>query len=513
MSENRKTESARKYHELTKHSYWSIRQSPHDLDWANKPEPFKVYPALEPIELPTDLLKTDNPALEAIVPARADATRSARPSLDQLASLLYYSAGVTKVKEYAAGRIYFRAAACAGALYPTEVYVVCGGVRGIAAGVYHFNPGDFSLRLLREGDHRAALVKATGEEANVASAPVTLIFTSISWRSTWKYRDRAYRYHFWDNGTILANALALAGSHGFPAQVVMGFVDSEIETLVGIDGQRELALSLMTVGRASETVTPSNRLPEPITHEVIPLSFSEVDYPSIREAYSSSGLGDGAEVKSWREGQAGAVAVEAGDNRIALPIATASELPGVSIEAVIQRRASTRRFALKPISLSDLSVILDRACRAVPADFSRGGEQMNELYLIINRVDSISPGAYYYHKGDHALELLREGDFSDRANHLTLGQDLGGDAAVTVFFMADLDAALAAYGNRGYRVAQMEAGILGGRMYLAAYALKRGATGLTFFDDDVTDFFAPHAEGKSCMFVTSVGVPGKRPIF
>jgi hypothetical protein len=59
----------------------------------------------------------------------------------------------------------------------------------------------------------------------------------------------------------------------------------------------------------------------------------------------------------------------------------------------------------------------------------------------------------------------------------------------------------------------MEAGIMGGRMYLAAYALKRGATGLTFYDDDVTDFFKPHAAGMSCIFVTSIGVPGKRPIF
>ena len=48
-------------------------------------------------------------------------------------------------------------------------------------------------------------------------------------------------------------------------------------------------------------------------------------------------------------------------------------------------------------------------------------------------------------------------------------------------------------------------GIVGGRLYLAAYALRFGATGLTFLDDEVTEFFSPHAEGKSVMFLTALG--------
>jgi SagB-type dehydrogenase family enzyme len=513
MSENLKIESTHRYHELTKHSYQSIRLSPHYLDWAIKPSPFKVYPELEPIALPRGLLKTGYPALEALARGPSGPMQTPRPSLEQLASILYFSAGVTRVKEYAGGRIYFRAAACAGALYPTEIYLVCGDIEELAAGVYHFSPGDFSLRRLREGDYRGVLVKATAAYPVVASAPVTLIFSSISWRSTWKYRDRAYRYHFWDNGTILANALAMAYSHGIPAQVILGFIDSEIENLTGIDGARELALSLMTLGREENGVAAANRLPEPVSHEAIPLSTSEVDYPAIREAYRTSSLAGEAEVSAWRKASLSARPIAAGEQTIALALPAANELPGVSIEAVIERRASTRRFATRPITLQDLSVILYSATREVAADYSTGGAQLNELYLIINRVEGLSSGAYYYHKDKHAIELLKEGDFSERARYLTLEQDLGGDAAVTVFFMADLDRGLAAYGNRGYRVAQMEAGIMGGRIYLAAYALRRGATGLTFYDDDVTEFFKPHAAGMSCIFVTSIGVPGKRPIF
>jgi hypothetical protein len=73
------------------------------------------------------------------------------------------------------------------------------------------------------------------------------------------------------------------------------------------------------------------------------------------------------------------------------------------------------------------------------------------------------------------------------------------------YCLADLKPVLARFGNRGYRAAQLEGGIVGGRLYLAAYALRFGATGLTFLDDEVTEFFSPHAEGKSVTFLTALG--------
>jgi nitroreductase len=68
---------------------------------------------------------------------------------------------------------------------------------------------------------------------------------------------------------------------------------------------------------------------------------------------------------------------------------------------------------------------------------------------------------------------------------------------------------LGRFGNRGYRAAQLEAGLIGGKLYLAAYAQRLGASGLTFFDDDVTRFFAPHAGDKSVMFLVALGKAGR----
>jgi SagB-type dehydrogenase family enzyme len=147
----------------------------------------------------------------------------------------------------------------------------------------------------------------------------------------------------------------------------------------------------------------------------------------------------------------------------------------------------------------------------VPADFlGLEGTSLLDLYIIVNAVEGLTPGAYVFSPQRRELELLAEGNFREDAGHLGFEQALSADASAVVFFMADLGRILARYGNRGYRAAQLEAGILGGRLYLATHSLGLGATGLTFYDDDVTDFFSPHAAGKSLMFVVALGATAER---
>jgi nitroreductase len=105
---------------------------------------------------------------------------------------------------------------------------------------------------------------------------------------------------------------------------------------------------------------------------------------------------------------------------------------------------------------------------------------------------------------------MSEGEFRAEAYHLGLEQGLPADACVDIFFLADLGRILERYGNRGYRAVQLEGGAIGGRMYLAAYAQGLGATGLTFFDDDVIEFFSPDAKSSSAIFLLAIGKPLKR---
>ena len=137
MPDNRNPDVAWKYHNATKHSYSSVRDNPHFLDFDNQPLPFKIYPTLAPAPLPAEVRQTGVAALSAISEI-VRAQTNAAPDLEAIAQLLYLSAGITRHRKYPGGEIYFRAAACTGALYEVELYLVCGDLSNLEAGVYHF---------------------------------------------------------------------------------------------------------------------------------------------------------------------------------------------------------------------------------------------------------------------------------------------------------------------------------------------------------------------------------------
>ena len=509
MTDNSNPEAAWTYHEATKHSYASLRSNPHFLDWGNQPLPFKIYPRLEVLGLPGEVRPTGVAALSAIAEGISAETNVA-PDLGALAQLLYLSAGITRHRRYSGREIHFRAAACTGALYEVELYVVCGDIANLTAGIYHFAPDEFGLRRLRAGDYRGVLVEATAGDHAIVHAPVVIACTCIYWRNAWKYQARTYRHFGWDNGTVLANLLAVATALGLPAKVVCGFVDAEVNRLLDFDPQREVAFSLVALGRASALPPRCPDAVPPLGLETVPLSRREVDYPLMREMHAASSLHSAEEVVTWRsQTQIAKLQPPTGPVIQLRPLPDA-EMPRDTIEQVILRRGSTRRFAQASISLAQLSTMLDRATRGVPADFlDPPGSQLNQLYLVVHAVESLEPGTYVYYRDRGLLECLKEGNFRSQAGYLGLEQELPADAAVAVFFLSDLRAILQSLGNRGYRAVQLEAGILGGKMYLAAYAQRLGATGLTFYDDEVTRFFAPHAGGKSAIFLVAVGKSAK----
>jgi SagB-type dehydrogenase family enzyme len=508
---NRDIQAAWKYHDGTKHSYWSIRRNAHFLDWANRPLPFKIYPTIEPLPLPRDVPQTEVAALSAITDPLPSASSDAVPDLQDLARILYFSAGITKQRKHPGGEIYFRAAACTGALYEIELYVVTSNLEGLDAGIYHFNPADLALRLLRRGDFRGNLAQTTAMQSAVARAPAIILCTGTYWRNAWKYQTRTYRHFGWDNGTLLANMLAVSMASGLPAEIVLGFVDAEVNRVLDLDTRREVSLCLVPIGRTVGGFAEARREVPALGLETIPLSEREVEYPAMLEMHDASSLESEVEVRHWR-GKPPIFPSSVPGEPIGLQPLPEEERSKDTIEQVILRRGSTRTFEqAESITLAQLSTILDCATRGLPADFLEPpGAQLNDAYLIVHSVQGLKPGAYFFRRERNVLEFLKEGKFRAEAYRLGLEQQLPADACVDIFFLADLNRILERYGNRGYRAVQLEAGVIGGRMYLAAYAQRLGATGLTFFDDDVINFFSPHAEGKSAIFLLAVGKAPKR---
>jgi len=504
--------AARRYHNGTKHSAAKLQTDQHYLDWEIKPHPFKIYPTIEPIALPRDGAPLTVPGFTAISASGAVAGGStvAVPSLAVLARILQLSAGITRTKVLPDGEeYYFRAAACTGALYHIDLYVICADLPGLAAGVYHFGPHNAALHPLRRGDYRGVLVEATASEPAIAHAPVTIACASTYWRNAWKYQARTYRHCFWDTGTILANLLAVSAAERLPTRLGYGFVDDTVGTLLDLDPQREAPLALVALGWQPSTPRPQPP-PAPVHFETAPLSSREVDYPAIQAVQAASSLATPADVAAWRTHTlAPSPAPAASSAEVALHAVDAAALPTESIDRLILRRGSTRQFAPRPIAFEQLSTLLQVA---TPAGASDVGGSTSELYLIVNAVEGLAPGTYVYQPDGKVLQRLRAGTFRREAGFLGLGQELPADAAVDIYLLCDLDLVYGRLGNRGYRVAQLDAALIGGRIYLAAYGLRLGATGLTFFDDDVTEFFSPHAAGKSVMFLAAVGHGQRAPI-
>jgi SagB-type dehydrogenase family enzyme len=505
VSKNRDLSIAWRYHNATKHSYASVRSNAHTLDWNNLPLLFKIYPTLEVTRLPREARATGVPALSAISAPPLKTTRKAVPTLDDLAQLLFLSAGITKSKKYPGGETFFRAAACTGALYEIELYLVTGDLPGLSAGIYHFGVAEFGLRQLRAGDYRRILAEAAAKDRAIVRAPLTIICTGTYWRNAWKYQARTYRHFGWDNGTILANMLAVTAALKFPAKIISGFVDDAVNRLLDLDTRKEVAFSLVPIGYSSEKLP---RSPEviPLKLPIIPPSKTEIDYPLMREMHDASSLDSPQEVLAWRKKSVPSPPPESPNKTIPLPPISSEQLSNDSLEEVIVRRGSSRRFVHKSTTLAQLSTLLQSATVGIPADFlDKFGSRINHLYLIANDVEGLSQGSYIYHRDTHSLELLRHGNFRKLSGYLGLEQQLPADASVTIFFLADLNTVFERLGNRGYRATQLEAGIIGGKLYLAAYAQRIGATGLTFYDDDVVRFFSPHAEKKNAIFLVALG--------
>ena len=439
--------NVRRHHEATKHLPERLSTNPFGLEWHNRPDPFKSYPDVEGEPPP--------------------------PELDRLLRL---GVGVHPRR----GRPHFRTFMSAGALHPVELYVATG------AGLWHFHPGEGALRRLRGEDPRSALASAAAAP-ELSRAAVVLVLTAILWRTAWKYGARGWRHIYWDAGTMLANLLALAEAAG--PRLLTAFVDAEVAEALGIEPPREAPLALLAAGDGEPSAGPE-RL-EALAHVSPPLSVRERRFPEAEEAQLVSSLASSEQVLVWRE-QAQRFGARPGGGE-----------PPAPLEEVILRRGSARALTPDPVQGAELGSVLAWASSPVPGALP----PLCSPWVIAQAVEGLEPAVYRFDPPDR-FERVRKGADRRRTAHLCLDQPLGGEAAATVFFTADLDGILAALGDRGYRAAQLDAGILAGRASLGAYARGLGATGLTFYDDEVRRFLGTDEEPMMCL---ALGVDAGRP--
>lgn len=521
MPTNRETRAARDFHAATKYTLVDPNDPEGDIlagtppniekaiwqeDWSIEPRPFKSYTTAETLELPREFAPFTLSILDAIADPGPRGS-SATPDRDSLARICLLSNGILKTSSHGAGRVIeYRAAGGTGARYHLELYLVTSDLPGLDAGVYHYDAKEHTFRVLRRGDDRAALVEASGGEPSVADAPATLVATSTYWRNAWRYKGRAYRHAYWDLGSTVANILAVAAASELSSKVVMGFVEDEANHLLGVDGQHESTVCLIPLGQGSPTPAATGTV-EPLDLETVPISAHEVEFPTITAINNATRIESGAEVAAWRANPLRrTIPLPAGEVTALQPLAS-DAAPDMPVDEAIRRRRSTRHYDLEtPIPFDAVSTLLERGNRGAAFDcLDPSAPAIVDPYLIVNNVEGLARGSYAYHPQQSEFELLAAGDMREDAYRLACGQRYAGDAHVNLYYLADLEPILERYGNRGYRVAQFQAALYASRLHLGTHAFRLGAVGSTSLDDDVIDFFSPHAAGKSYLFILTFG--------
>jgi SagB-type dehydrogenase family enzyme len=377
--------------------------------------------------------------------------------------LLQDAAGIVRSqprRDYGGGTIHWRAYSSAGALYPIEAYIAA------ADGLFAFDVMTPALVALRGDDARHAFADAAAEP-ELADAGAIVVLTGIHERTGWKYLERGYRHVWWDAGTMLANLLGLAAADGLEPRLYIGFADREVNEILGADGQHEYALALLALGKAG--TVPERGLshsPDRPKHAFwdSPPAGTVPPYPLAEAAHGASSFDAEDEVREWRTPES----------------ASEPKLDRDVLVDAIRRRRSVRRYAQAPLPADGLRELLTWSEAPIPADAPSVVRQV----VTVAAVEGLEPGIY-----DAELRLLAardEQDLRSAVGFAAMEQEHPRDAAVNVFQVGDIDPIVERLGPRGYRWAQLEAGIRAGRLQVGAFMYGWGAAASTFFDDEVS---------------------------
>ena len=405
------------YHDKTAHTYRSVRMTSHRIDWDNPPKPFKLYPEHFP-----------RIALDAKVPSHR---------------FVMLVGGISAQKSYPGVTYALRTNPSAGALYPTEAYVQIRNEEGFEDGIYHVSP--FENALVRLSD----LNENEGVETFLHVKKIKgfiFLFSALYYRSSWKYRTRAFRYCLLDTGHMIGTLEASCLLFKRDYRICYTLDKEDLNALFAF-GNEEFFLSSVIVGKEDETSCPQ-------TLKTVLVSTDgtgrfEAD-PRIEEAYRATCM------LRVRQAQ--------------------SAMPCFAFDRerwaqAIWKRRSIRDFTQKPLLQEQFFEAVRFATEPIPSDC----DESVDLYAVVNRVSGMEQGVW------KAGKYVQKGDFSKDAGYLCLEQALGEESGVTFFLVGD-DA-------QNYQAMMQKAGIIGHRLYVSATYLGFGCSGIgAYYDDEVKAF-------------------------
>lgn len=409
------------YHQETKHSYYSVRTNPNRMDWALQPWVYKTYPK--------------------------QYKRIALKRSYKWHSIVYYTAAISTQKFYPPSTYrHLRINPSAGALYPNELYFQARGVEGFEDGIYHYEVESNQAVLLY------GLGENEGIEPYINSSKTLngLIFlvSSVYYRSSWKYKNRAFRYVLLDAGHLLGTIEQSANLHEMNAKICYDIKRRQLNTLFGFSN-REFFTATSYIGEfvEGESKIPTMNLPDIDgsgsfeENEMIELAYRQTSFLQHKKAQTD------------------------------LPL-FAYEKKRL-LESIVTRR-SQRGFYGGSITKQEFEAIMNAMMQPIASDC----DEEVEVFMVLNRVENMPLGLY------HKDKLLKNSDLSQRAGYLCLEQyTLGTEGAVTFFLLSSA---------KNYQALYQKAGILGQRLYIASNYLEIGCSGIGAYYDDEVNAFVEH---------------------
>ncbi len=216
------------YHEKTKHYPNRYARSAGYLDWANEPYPFRIYKDIITLQLP---LSKNGPETDYIDLYNRNNNVFQEFSLKSLALFLELSMGISAWISFKANSWALRINPSSGNLHPTECYIILPPLKenNNTGGVFHYNP------LLHCLEERASFDKKFWYKIREHFCIDGLLIglSSIYWRESWKYGERAFRYCNLDVGHAMACLSFSANLMGWKTTYLNSLSDQDIETMLG----------------------------------------------------------------------------------------------------------------------------------------------------------------------------------------------------------------------------------------------------------------------------------------
>jgi SagB-type dehydrogenase family enzyme len=168
-------------------------------------------------------------------------------ALNELSTLLYYSAGVKPMKDNrdSVRRFY----PSGGARYPLELYLGIFRVENMSSGLYHYNVKEHSLEELSTDSEDISDLKEGLYYPWSRDAAIVIYITAVWERNMIKYDDRGYRIVLMEAGHVAQNIALVASSLGIGCCNSVGFHNKHTDNILDIVNHDEDSLYMALLGK------------------------------------------------------------------------------------------------------------------------------------------------------------------------------------------------------------------------------------------------------------------------